>query len=118
MKETLWVFGCDRAWHHGESNAGESSLIRSSERAFTFQQLSLAKTGPVKRMGRRGTTHGTMALCFVSYVYVLESTRPSFVATRVTPGRPGIPMKPCPSSSKSSERSDPTIGRSIERLPD
>ena len=36
----------------------------------------------------------------------------------VTPGRPGIPMKPCHSSSKSSERSDSTIGLSIERFPD
>ena len=43
---------------------------------------------------------------------------PHWPKAPVTPGRPGIPMKPCPSSSKSSERSDPTIGRSIERFPD
>eukprot|EP00963_Diacronema_lutheri_P004442 scaffold338_cov361-Pavlova_lutheri.AAC.2 len=86
-KEALRVFGRDWPWRNGMSNAGNGRQICSSERAFGFQQPSSASNGPVERMGRRGATRGMTAWCSASYVYVQESRRPSFAATRRAPRR-------------------------------
>ena len=85
-----------------EARSLHPSLVRKIQRNSKSSKILKAYLGRNKR--------------FVAWAVENFENLPSWQS--VTPVRRGIPMKPCPSSSKSNERSDPTIGRSIERLPD